>query len=184
VEPPSDPPGRSVLDRIKAVEDESRQSRWDEIAVVLDRITGDELWRKQGRGAAVAISVQELATMRDCVLTHNHPLGWQYAVTDPRHAGASFSVEDVGLALHADVAELRAVTPRLRFSLKRPATGWPDSLELLSDYDAIERRVASALLRDVKVGASTQETVTARQAHEVMLRLASVYGLHYVVEVG
>jgi len=122
--------------------------------------------------------------MRDCVLTHNHPLGWQYATNDPRRAGASFSAEDVELALDADVVELRAVTPRLRFSLKRPIGGWPDSQGFLMDYAAIERRVGFTLFRDVEVGTLTQETATARWAHEVMLSLATMYGLQYLVEVG
>lgn len=122
--------------------------------------------------------------MRDCVLTHNYPLGWQYAADDPRRAGASFSAEDVELALDADVVELRAVTPRLRFSLKRPTAGWPNSMDLLWNYAATERHRATILRRDVEVGALTQETATARLAHEVMLSLATMYGLQYFVEVG
>lgn len=166
------------------MEDEIRQSRWDEIVVVLDQTTGEEVWRKQGSGAEIAISVQELAIMRDCVLTHNYPLGWQYTADDPRRAGASFSADDVELALDADVVELRSVTPRLRFSLKRPTAGWPNSMDLLWNYAATDRHRATILRRDVEVGALTQETATARLAHEVMLSLATMYGLQYFVEVG
>lgn len=184
MQPPSDSSGESVLDLIRAVEDEIRQNRWDEIAVVLDQTTGEEIWRKQGSEAAIVFSMQELTTMQDCVLTHNHPVGWRYAASDPRRAGASFSEADVELAIEADVAEVRAVTPLLRFSLKRPNVGWPGSPELLADHDAIEKRVLSTLLREVGEGSLTQEAATARVAHEVMLRLASMYGLSYSTEVG
>jgi hypothetical protein len=184
VEPPSEPPGRSVLDRIRAVEDEIRQSRWVEIAVVFDPLTGEELWRKHGTAENVGFSQLELAIMRDGLLTHNHPIGWRFPASDPRHVGTSFTRSDIDLALRADVAELRAVTPVLRFSLKRPASGWPDSARLLEDYDFIDRDVAYALLRDILRGTVDDESAAGRRGHEVVSRLSLMHRLEYSREVG
>lgn len=56
--------------------------------------------------------------MKDGVLTHNHP------------SGMVFSSEDIILAMKADLAEVRAVTPRGDiYSVKRPADGWPRGLD-------------------------------------------------------
>lgn len=184
MEPPSDPPGRSALDRIRAVEDEIRQSRWVEIAVVLDPQTGREIWRKQGIAEAVGFSRLELAIMRDGLLTHNHPIGWRFPASDPRHAGTSFTRSDIEVALMADVAELRAVTPQLRFSLKRPRTGWPDHRTVLGDYDVIFRDVTYALVRDIRNGFLDDDTAMVRRGHEVVLRLSLTHKLDYSREVG
>ncbi|MBA2276683.1 MAG: hypothetical protein H0W06_02865 [Chloroflexia bacterium] len=161
------------------MEDELRQYRWAEVAVVLDPATGREIWRKQGAQDEVGFAEHELVIMENALLAHNHPIGWRYPVSDPRHAGTSFSQSDIALAMMADVAELRAVTPLLRFSLKRPGSGWPDSAKVLADYDAIDREVELALLHDMRNGSIDEATAVARHGHEVVSRLSLMHGLNY-----
>lgn len=100
---------------------------------------GTELLRKVGDANSVAFSAEELALLKDSVVTHNHPV-----VT-------SFSIEDVALLIRFDLAELRAVDVQWTYVLARvgspltnaekqaliahaeelEAAGWGDALKKL-----------------------------------------------------
>ena len=85
---------------------------------------GNEILAKDGQQYEVTFTAQERAALKDATLTHNHPHGLGFADTDPQSAGNSFSPEDIAFAMACDLAEMRVVTPKLRFSMKRPASGW------------------------------------------------------------
>jgi len=58
------------------------------------------------------------------VLTHNHPARWNFALTDPRHVDNSFFIDDIRTACRGNLREIRAITPRYRYVMRRPAAGW------------------------------------------------------------
>src|SRR5688572_29099143 len=121
-------PGRRRLSRddlleiVRAAEDEIRRDPFETL-LVFDW-TGLEILRKLGQRDNVQVTTAEHRQMRGQIVTHNHPHGWTFAPTDPRHEGHSFSLQDVALAIGGDVAEMRVVTPVWRYSL-RPVPGQP-----------------------------------------------------------
>jgi len=113
------------------------------------------------------------------VFTHNHPQGWSFPRDDPRHAGNSFSLEDVMLASRHRLAEIRAVTPVYRYSMQPGAAGWP-SPDVLQQAFAIadasrDRRISEGLLR----GTIDVERANAEHLHEVWQEVASVLRVEY-----
>jgi len=85
---------------------------------------GAEVLVKAGEKNRIVFTDEEMDLLKGTVFTHNHPNGLAFPDDDPRSFGNSFSIEDLRLACYAELAELRAVTPRLRFFIKPPATGW------------------------------------------------------------
>jgi hypothetical protein len=62
-------------------------------------------------------------------VTDNHPRGGQTPESSPARAGASFSTEDIELAIDTDVAAIRAIDSTLRFTVDvRQAAGVWDGL--------------------------------------------------------
>lgn len=87
-------------------------------------LDGAQLFSKTGEARSVSFTNDELKLFKDAVITHNHPGGFEYPVTDPRWAGASFSDHDVRLAMASNALEIRAVGPGATYVLRRPAGGW------------------------------------------------------------
>src|SRR6185295_18163866 len=58
----------------------------------------------------------EVSHMKGMILTHNHP------------RGTSLSPNDVRLAMSGDLAEMRAVGKRYRYSIKAGPGGWSEDL--------------------------------------------------------
>ena len=85
---------------------------------------GNLVFGKDGAQYEVAFSPEELKLMKGNILTHNHPRGLGFPDTDPRSWGNSFSDDDIFLASTHELAEIRAVTPKQRFSMKPPPEGW------------------------------------------------------------
>ena len=59
---------------------------------------------------------------KDAVVTHKHPSG--QGKTGWKAIGNSFSGADLSTAIEFDMAEIRAVTHKYTFSMKRPKGGW------------------------------------------------------------
>lgn len=87
--------------------------------------SGNEVSTIQGSGNRVRVSRDEyqaqLAKLNDTVVTHNHPTPQKKGV---QSIGNSFSKEDLMTAIGGNAREVRAVSPRYTFSIKRPANGW------------------------------------------------------------
>lgn len=66
---------------------------------------GRILFRRDGEKEYVRFSNDETLRMKDNIITHNHPSG----VTNPYKIGASFSVNDLTLAVSTNAKEVRAV---------------------------------------------------------------------------
>ena len=179
----TNPPGRHPLagtapDAVLVEEDALRPLLTE--TVVWFNATGNPLGRKAGQPTTVAFTPAELTSMRDAIVTHNHPLGWGFPPTDPRRAGNSFSDDDFEFAVAADVAELRAVTPLLRFTAKRPPGGWAVSPQWIRLLHVVQASVVEAEL-DLAVagGRMTLEQREATEYHEIAQRLAPQIGFRY-----
>src|SRR5205823_5749281 len=108
---------------ILAKEDELRLLRY-ESAFAVDA-AGNVVLDKAGTSSEIELTDEEVELLRSAtsvIFTHNHPGGWRFPPDDPRHGGNSFSPHDIHLACKCELAEIRAVTPRFRFSMKPPIT--------------------------------------------------------------
>jgi hypothetical protein len=114
--------------QVLEMENRLRPQKFESL-VIFDK-DGNQILFKDGEQYEVAVTNGELAKMKDQVVTHNHPRGWEFDASNPRSKGSSFSPEDLDLAATADVAEIRAVSRGYRFSMKRPTQGWPDRLTM------------------------------------------------------
>lgn len=94
-----------------------------ETGILVDQ-NGKVILTKGGAKYEVKFEPQEIPMMKDCVLTHNHPRGWEYKENTLGRIGNSFSTADILLAVHANLAEIRAVTPTHTFIMQRPDKGW------------------------------------------------------------
>jgi len=137
--PPEEPPkplsvdkSKILYEKIRKTEDEIRMNAKFETAVLYDS-EGNIIIDKRGQATSVYFSDDEISKMKDAILTHNHPTGWEYPEKSIGRIGNSFSKEDVSLAIKGDVAEIRAVTPHYTFVMKRPVTGWSITETELSD---------------------------------------------------
>jgi len=138
--------------------------------------------RKDGARDRISFEDAEIALLSGTIFTHNHPQGLEFAEEDPRFYGNSFSMQDLRLACYAELAELRVVTPRLRFSLKPPATGWNFHYWLTVMEPAYLRHKAevSRELREASSsGAMTLAQAIATHFHSICSRVAYELGLEY-----
>jgi hypothetical protein len=112
------------------------------------RSDGTKAHRKSGSHDNVQLSQADVARIRGCVVTHNHP------------GGKSFSEEDIALACGAELLEIRAVTQWWTFRMRPPPGGWngdtwTKTLEPMFAYaymttkDEIERQVGRGGMEDL-----------------------------------
>lgn len=174
---------KTVEEIIRTKENEIRGQRF-ESAFVYDS-KGNLVFGKDGAQYEVAFSPEELRLMKGNILTHNHPRGLEYPDTDPRSWGNSFSDVDIALASTHELAEIRAVTPKQRFSMKPPDGGWSQSYwkeTLLPALKQTNNEVFNDFLRAVDLRSLSKEEAEARHWHEVWSRLARKLGLRYSQE--
>ena len=101
-------------------EEAIRTKRNEELIVVDDQ--GHVVAHDFGRGARVTASPQTQRNTKDNIVTHNHPRS--IGKRGVKSIGSAFSPNDIRLAVRDNAREIRAVTPRYTFSMKRPANGW------------------------------------------------------------
>ncbi|MBI4493277.1 MAG: hypothetical protein HY690_10865 [Chloroflexi bacterium] len=165
---------------VRALEDKIR-SNPTESAHAFDQ-NGTLVLSRSGGQYEVSFTSADIAHLRDTVLTHNHPRGLSYPTGDPRAQGNSFSLSDLELATRAQVAEIRAVTPVWRHSMRRPSTGWNAQYfhtVLEPAFSRHDQAVQAEFLEAIRTGSLTPAEATARHYHEVWLRVANELGLQY-----
>jgi hypothetical protein len=113
-----------LYEKINQIESNIRKNKF-ETGVAIDE-KGNIIINKRGQQYSISFTNEEIAKIKNTIFTHNHPSGLQYEDKSIRRTGNSFSWEDINLAIKSNVKEIRAVTPVLTFSMKRPANGWPD----------------------------------------------------------
>jgi hypothetical protein len=75
----------------------------------------------------------EFEKMKNQILTHNHP------------SRSPFSTEDITLAVDAQLSELRVVTAKGTFSLKRNSNCWPEKTWIFVEFEKIENNCKPGL---------------------------------------
>lgn len=120
------------------------------------------------------------------IITHNHPLS--LGKTGLASIGNSFSANDMASAIINDAKEIRAVTPRYTFSMKRPKGGWGkvSHAEMLAEMKRIEVRVDNEMrlhaAKMVILGGdfrTNNERYSATYWHKVNKELAKRFGWDY-----
>jgi len=88
--------------------------------------SGKPVFGKVGDANSVSFTDAQKGKLKDTILTHTHPDGWNYEPDNQPYAdGRSFSWSDLRFAGEADVAEIRAVSRGYVHRMVRPAGGWP-----------------------------------------------------------
>jgi len=177
---PTPPPPQTLEEKLAAVEARIRPQRF-ESAAVLDG-NGNQVFFKDGAQFSVTFTPQEVALMRDNIITHNHPRGWGHPVDDPRRGGNSFSIEDLRLASKGQVREMRAVSPWYDFSIAPGEKGW--------NYEYFKNAIAPAFqkaddefyseaMRAIADRKMTLAQAEADRYHVIWERVSKQLGLKY-----
>ena len=179
-EPSSAPEPQTLAERVRQAEDRIRQQTFETAYAYNGQ--GVEVLRKDGQVDSITFTPVELSRLKDAVMVHNHPGGLLYPSTDLRHVGQSFSLDDIEFAVTNDLAEIRVVTPVLRFSLRRPVEGWPDLVDLHEAYRLASNVVTAQSLMGITRGTITVEGAEARHFDALWTRVAQRLGLSYTRE--
>lgn len=128
------------------------------------------------RGGEDWAHVDDDKVPKDAIITHNHPssLGAEGIMS----IGQSFSGDDIIEALKLNLKELRAVTPRYTFSLKRPKGGWGVSKD---DFVKAYSKASSDYWKDA---GSSIERVYATRSHVLTRQMAQRFGWNYTKKKG
>ena len=173
----------AILDR----EEKIRRNRDESMHVYND--SGKEVFFAQGEGPKVRLKRTELAAakaaLKDNVYTHNHPRS--IGKIGVRSIGNAFSPQDVNTAVWGDARELRAVTPRYTFSMKRPAGGWGMTENQAKNLFAQAKRTVAGKGRDYlnKQGwdQTSQDRANALLSHQVNKEFVRLAKKKYGVDI-
>lgn len=94
--------------------EDSIRSRTKEMLEVYDS-KGKYIMTKRGGTNSVRLSVLDYPKLKDAVVTHNHP------------SGGSFSVDDIKFLKRVPISELRVVSERGSYYIRRPKE-WPQEI--------------------------------------------------------
>ena len=143
---------------------------------------GEIVFSKSGTSDRVRFTAVEIGLMsgKNLVLTHNHPL----ERANRYRIGSSFSPDDFGMAVRTNAREVRAVTERYTFSVKRPQSGWGVTREELRwKAMSIEDRVISGLQVYIKNYKGDKNVARGRAeelaGHLITKELSKLYGWKY-----
>ena len=121
--------------------------------------------------------------MKNTVMTHNHPSGWDYPDNSVRRIGNSFSRDDLLLAVRYDLSEIRAVTPLYTFVMRRPEKGWgvpiDRFLEVYKEVDGLIRREGDAYVRQMGYSEESCNRASIVHFHKLNRELSKRLGWHY-----
>lgn len=164
--------------KIESQEDRIRKNRSFETAVAFDD-NGEVVFEKRGHKRSVSFTEEEVKQFKDRIFTHNHPSGWYAREGSFGRIGSSFSPPDVLTAIKNDMKEMRAATPLMRFSMKRPANGWPDYADARRAIRDLHEEVYRENTARFSKGTLTQNQANATHYHEIWKRFAKRFGIEY-----
>lgn len=149
--------------------------------------SGQRLAQANGDEKSYSLSQQQMQSLRGsgATMTHNHPGGYKYTPSDPRHQGSSFSIQDIRQAAYLELAEVRAVTPTRRYWMKPPPGGWKEhhwQKTIPNSYQKHHKSVVAEMAREVRAGRLTVAQADARVYHEIWSRVSNELGLPYGYE--
>ena len=131
---------------------------------------GDILLDKEGEPESIRFTPDELALMRDAVVTHTHP------------GIASFSPADIGLAATHGLAEIRVVDRVFAYSMRPPKDGWNQTWFENIAMPALERhmeRIEKEFQKALDDGHIDQRQFDQNIWDEAWRRVAHETGLSY-----
>lgn len=165
--------------QISDIEANIRGNKTFETAVAVD-MNGSIVIDKRGGHTQVDFTSAEVAKMKDCIITHNHPRGWDYEEKDIGRIGNSFSISDIKLAISGNVVEIRAVTPNYTFSMKRPKKGWGISeKEIQLIYDRESNNLYNEFSVRIQKGTLTITHAQAMHFHLLWKKISEELGWEY-----
>lgn len=160
-------------------EEKIRTNKDAETSVVFNK-NGEILVDKRGQSTSVSFTDDEVKLMKNAILTHNHPRGWKHDEKDMQRIGNSFSKADIGLAIHADLAEIRAVTPNYTFSLKRPEKGWNISIEKFDEiYKKLDKELYNENVKNINLDYVSPKQANTTHYHVLTRKIAKQLGWIY-----
>jgi hypothetical protein len=120
----------------------------------------------------VTFPTRALAHLAIAVVTHNHP------------RGHSFSRQDVLLAREAELAQLRVVTARHRYSLRPPIAGWRSMAveQFASALNREEALLKAHILAEIQAFRLTADLVDRVLHHRLWERMALLGLVRYAAE--
>lgn len=138
-----------------------------------------------GKGAKVLFNKYDAP--QDAILTHNHPLS--IGRKGISSIGNSFSTADIMTAVDMNVKEIRAVTPRYTYSMKRPKEGWNigSTASFKRQYKKIVNSVKAEMtdyLNKAGWSKEARERAAVTINHKVNTALAKKYGWDYTKKRG
>jgi len=157
---------------------ELHAKRGREVLVALDK-DGNETFRREGIANSVPILIDDSPYLKDAVLIHNHPAGWDIDKSNPMHNGNSFSLGDVMVAARDDAAEIVAITPTYVHRLVRPDGGWPHVDVVRTAYGVANLKTMNNWNKKLSAGIVSFEQANAAHGHDVMMELARHLHLEY-----
>jgi hypothetical protein len=99
---------------------------------------GNILYSAVGNDHSVALDIKK---SYNAIITHNHPIDGRQKGTPRADGGGSFSDADLKGVVASNAKEVRAVTGRITYSMKRPAGGWGKSpTAVIRKYHQIEKQ--------------------------------------------
>jgi hypothetical protein len=170
-----------ITNKVINVENEIRKNTEFETAVAFDK-DGNVVIDKRGQSRSVSFTDDEILKMKDAIMTHNHPLGWKYEENTLGRIGNSFSLNDIDMAIKADMSEIRAVTPTYTFVMKRPANGWPKLNQAIRKMNEIEQKIKhdfNNLIRNSSERSTAVNRAMALHYHKLWKDFSKQYGIEY-----
>ena len=144
-----------------------------------------------GEETQVSFTPEHASDMFNAVVTHNHPAGWKYTDDDTRHAGNSFSFEDLDVFTRYGIKQMRVVSPRYRFIMTAPEIHQDESLRkanaslLRHRWEKIKSETRAKwwdlinAAPDAKAQQRVVEQAESRTAHEQSQAVAKAMGWKY-----
>jgi len=164
--------------KIESMEDKIRKNRSFETGIIFED-DGTIVLERKGQKRRVSFTEEELELSKDKIFTHNHPSGWYAKEGSFGRIGSSFSAPDVLLAIKYDMKEMRAVTPLIRFSMKRPADGWPSLSDAKMEYNRLNMEISQENYSRIESGTLTRGQASSTHYHEIWKRFAKRFGIEY-----
>ena len=150
---------------------------------------GNELFRNDRGGRTGASLGKDRTIIENNIITHSHPK-YDKRGNVRSDGGGSLSAGDVEAALLNNAREIRAVTERYTYSLKRPKSGWHNETVIAGrvfrdtqSYAGISNRVRAARQKYIDNYKGDKEVARRRSfaviAHQIMKAFAKAEGYEY-----
>lgn len=155
--------GKAVAASLAKFETKGRAGRVTEALTAIDP-DGEVAFLKEGSERYVTVQPDEIDSLTDAVLSHNHP------------SGTSFSPEDIHLAAHANAREIRAFgTNSLGDSylhvMSRVGDRWPDIPRISFEFTKANDAVRSEFTPRINAGTMSLSQANSEHYHEVWQRV-------------